>query len=321
MKIVCLDGYTLNPGDISWSPFEALGSFVTYDRTSADQIVTRAQGAQILLTNKTMLSARTLTQLPQAKYIGVLATGYNVVDVKAAAVQGIVVTNVPAYGTDSVAQHAAALLLELARRVGLHHQAVAAGQWTKSPDFCFAVAPVIELTGRTLGIVGFGRIGLALARIASAMGMILLAHHPRPLEPSRLGGLNVTQVDDVDDLFAQSDVISLHCPLTEQTKHLVNARRLAMMKPTAFLLNTGRGPLVDQDALAKALHEGRLAGAGLDVLDVEPPASNNPLLAAPNCIITPHLAWYAQEARQRLMRIAAENLHAFLAGKPVNVVR
>jgi glycerate dehydrogenase len=318
-RIVCLDGYTLNPGDIGWGPFEAVSEITVHDRTPAHQIIARTQKVPHLLTNKTPLDARTLDQLPDLKYIGVLATGYNVVNVHAAAKRNVVVTNVPTYGTDSVAQHAAALILELMRGVGVHHHAVANGQWSNSDNWCFALQPITELTGKTLGIVGLGRIGLALARIGAAMGMKLIAHDQYWPAPDRLGGLDVETVE-LEDLFARADVISLHCPLTDANHHLVNSARLATMKPTAIIINTSRGPLIDNHALADALRAEAIGGAGLDVLDVEPPPADNPLIGAPRCIITPHIAWYAAEARQRLMRIAADNFKAFLDGKPINVV-
>ena len=319
-RIVVLDGYTLNPGDLDWAPFEALGDVTVYERTSEDQIVERAASAPCVLTNKTPLSAETIAQLPQLRYIGVLATGYNVVDVEAARQRDIPVTNIPTYGTDTVAQHAAALMLEMARHISIHNQAVHEGKWTACKDWCFALAPITELTGRTLGIVGLGRIGLTLARIAAAMGMNLIAFDQYRLTAEQLGGLKVDYKASADDVFREADVISLHCPLTDRTHHLVNAERLAMMKPTAVLINTSRGPLIDNAALASALRAGRIAGAALDVLDVEPPPADNPLIGLANCIITPHIAWYAQEARRRLMNIAAENLKAFLDGKPQNVV-
>lgn len=318
-RIVVLDGYTLNPGDISWAGFRELGELTVHDRTPAEEIVDRASGCRYALTNKTPISAEVIDRLPALAYIGVLATGYNVVDVAAARARGIAVTNVPTYGTDSVAQHATALLLELARKVALHAAAVRDGAWTTSEDWCFTLAPIVELSGKTLGIVGIGRIGRAFARIGAAMGMEIIAHDEYPPDASTLSGLAVEFVG-LDDLFRRADVISLHCPLTPATERLVNAERLSLAKPSAFLLNTSRGPLVDNQALADALHAGRLAGAGLDVLDVEPPPGDNPLLTAPNCLITPHIAWYARASRERLMAIAVENLRAFIAGNPVNTV-
>ena len=318
-RIVVLDGYTLNPGDISWAGFEELGELTVHDRTEDAAILERAAGRRFVLTNKVPLSAETLAQLPDLAYIGVLATGYNVVDVEAATRRGIIVTNVPTYGTDSVAQHATALLLELARQPALHATAVRGGDWTNSVDWCFALTPITELSGKVLGIVGIGRIGRAFARIGAAMGMTIIAHDEFPPAPEALEGLAV-ELTDVDELFRRADVISLHCPLTAATERLVNAERLALMKPTALLLNTSRGPLVENQALAAALEAGRIGGAGLDVLDVEPPPADNPLLTAPNCIITPHIAWYAQASRQRLMDIAVENMRAFVRGEPLNTV-
>jgi len=317
-RIVVLDGYTLNPGDIDWQPLAELGDLTLYDRTPADEIVARAKGAPLVLLNKTPLSRETIEAMPELRYVGVLATGYNVVDTAAAAERGIAVTNIPTYGTDSVAQHVAALMLEFARGVAVHDRAVHAGEWTRSEDWCFGKQPMFELTGKTLGIVGIGRIGQAVARIGAAFGMDLIAHDLY-WPADKLAGLRVEQVE-MDALFARADVVTLHCPLTDDNHHLVNAVRLGRMKPNAILINTSRGPLVDNQALADALVAGKIAGAGLDVLDTEPPPADNPLLGAPNCIITPHVAWYAKEARQRLMQIAADNLGAFQAGKPVNTV-
>ncbi len=319
-KIVVLDGYTLNPGDIDWSPLAKLGQLVMHDRTGSDtnRIIERASDARFVLTNKTPLSAAMIGRLPALRYIGVLATGYNIVDVTAAREHGVTVSNVPTYGTDTVAQHAAGLMLELARHVGAHAQAVSQGQWVSSPDWCFTVAPIMELNGRNLGIAGLGRIGRQFATIGAAMGMRVLAS-ASPRGPAATNGLNVEWVE-MDDLFRRADVLSLHCPLTEETRHLVDARRLALMKPTALIINTSRGPLIDQAALAAALHAGRIAGAGLDVLDVEPPPADNPLLGAPRCLITPHIAWASRDARARLIQIAADNLAAFIAGRPTHVV-
>ena len=319
MKIVCLDGYTLNPGDLSWDCFKSLGDITVHDRTPEDQILTRSEGALVLLTNKTPLSAETLAKLPDLKYIGVLATGYNVVDIDAANAAGVTVANVPTYGTDSVAQHAIALLLEFARQVSTHHQAVHEGQWVASDDFCFARKPIFELTGKTFGLIGLGRIGMATAKIAAALGMNLIAATRTWPPRAGLDGLDITH-HDIDAVFRQADVVSLHCPLTPETDQLVNATRLATMKPSAVLLNTSRGPLIDEAALAAALEAGTIAGAGLDVLSSEPPSKSNPLLTAPRCVITPHLAWYAIEARQRLMTTAANNLRSFFAGSPEHVV-
>ena len=318
-NIVCLDGYTLNPGDLSWSPFEELGNLVVYDRTPPDKIVSRAKGAPFVLTNKTPLSADTLSELDGLRYIGVLATGYNIVDVETAAARDITVTNVPTYGTDSVAQHTTALLLQLVRPLAIHDEAVKAGKWSQSPDWCFSVTPIDSLAEKTLGIVGIGRIGLAVARIATAMGMRIIAYDTYWPDPSALEGLSVQRVS-LDELFASADAISLHCPLTEDNYHLVNAKRLTQMKPSALLINTSRGPLIDTEALTEALMEGTIAGAGIDVLEEEPPPAGDALLEAPNCVITPHIAWYAKSSRKRLMAIAAANLESFQKGTAVNKV-
>jgi len=316
MRIVVLDGYTLNPGDLSWDGLQALGECVVYDRTPPAQVVARARDAEIVFTNKTVLDAATLGALPKLRYIGVLATGYNVVDVPTARQRNIVVANIPTYGTRSVAQHVFALLLELTQHVGHHANTVRDGRWSANPDWCYWDFPLMELEGLTMGIVGFGRIGQTVATLASAFGMKVLAHDLQP-PPALPPGVRLA---DLDTVFAQSDVVSLHCPLTAENQGLVNARRLEMMKPSAFLINTSRGPLVNEADLAAALNAGRIAGAGLDVLAVEPPRGDNPLLTARNCLITPHIAWATHSARARLMQIAVENLRAFLAGQPVNVV-
>jgi len=315
MNLVVLDGFTLNPGDLSWADLQALGACTIYDRTPPSELLARAAEADLLLTNKTELGADTIRRLPRLKYIGVLATGTNVVDLAAARARGIPVTNVPAYGTKSVAQLTFALLLELAQHTGHHAQTVREGRWTRSPEWCYWDFPLIELDGLALGIVGYGRIGRAVGELGAAFGMTVLACHP----PAGAVPSYVRFVE-LDALFRDSDVLSLHCPLTPQTAKLVNARRLSLMKPTAFLLNTSRGPLVDEPALADALNAGRLAGAGLDVLATEPPRADNPLLAAKNCLITPHLAWATRAARARLMQIAVANVRAFLRGTPQNVV-
>lgn len=315
-RIVVLDGHTLNPGDLSWTELEALGSCEIHDRTPAALVAERARGAAIVLTNKTVLTREQILGLPDLRYIGVLATGYNVVDVAAAREKGIPVANVPTYGTRSVAQMTFALLLELTQHVGHHAQTVRDGRWTRSPDFCYWDHPLIELEGLTLGIVGYGRIGQAVAELGRAFGLRIVAAASERRASAECPELSLP----LDELFRQSDIVSLHCPLTETTRHLVNERRLALMKPTAFLLNTSRGPLIDEPALAAALNAGRLAGAGLDVLSVEPPSGGNPLFAAKNCLITPHIAWATRSARARLMETAVTNVKAFLAGTPVNVV-
>ncbi|MBF0244898.1 MAG: D-2-hydroxyacid dehydrogenase, partial [Planctomycetes bacterium] len=285
MKIVVLDGATANPGDLSWAGLESQGELTVYDRTPPEAVLERAAGAEVLLTNKTVLKKETLAALPKLRYIGVLATGTNVIDLAAANAQNIVVTNVPAYSTMSVAQQVFALLLELTNRVGRHDTAVHEGAWVRSEDFCFTRSPLIELDGLTLGIVGLGTIGRAVAGIGAAFGMTVIASS----RSSRsIPGIAMV---DRDTLFAEADVVSLHCPLTEETRGMINQTSLDLMKSTAFLINTGRGPLVDEPALAGALKDGVIAGAGLDVLSAEPPAAVNPLLNAPNCVITPHIAW------------------------------
>lgn len=317
MKIVVLDGHTLNPGDLNWAELEALGDCAVYDRSTAAEVLPRAQEAGMVLTNKTVLTREQIHALPRLRYIGVLATGYNVVDVAAARERGIPVCNVPTYGTRSVAQHTFALLLELAHRTGHHAQTVRDGRWARSVDFCYWDYPLVELEGLTMGIVGFGRIGRAVAEVAAAFGMKVLASDTYCAPDSAPPFVRFVELDR---LFTDSDVVSLHCPLTPQTNHLVSRERLARMKPTAFLLNTSRGPLVDGTALAEALNAGRLAGAALDVLAVEPPAADHPLFSAKNCFITPHIAWATRAARSRLMQTAVANVRAFLAGQPQNVV-
>lgn len=312
-RIVVLDGFTLNPGDLSWSGFEELGAVEVHEHTTPEMVLKRAQGAPLVLTNKTVLSGDRLRALPGLRYVGVLATGYNVVDIAAAAELGIAVTNVPGYASPSVAQAVFALLLELANRTGHHAAAVSVGRWSQCRDFCFWDMPLVELAGLTFGIVGYGAIGNAVATIARAFGMKVVVCSRRPVA----GEENVP----LDTLFSQADVISLHCPLTPETKGLVNAARLARMKSSALLINTGRGPLIDEAALAEALNSGRLAGAGLDVLGQEPPAADNPLFQAKNCFITPHIAWATKASRARLMETAVSNLRAFLAGTPQNVIR
>ncbi len=319
MKIVVLDGYTENPGDLSWEGFEALGELTVYDRTpfvgGNSEILARAKGAGAVIVNKTPLSAETIAALaPELQYIGVLATGFNVVDGKAAAAQGVPVCNVPIYGTAAVAQFTMALLLELCHHVGQHAAAVQAGEWARCPDFCFWNSPLVELYGKTFGVVGFGRIGQAAGRLAQAFGMRVLAHDAFVSES------DFAEMTPLPQLLQESDVVSLHCPLTEETHHIINAQNLAQMKDSAFLLNTSRGPLVDEEALAAALRSGKLAGAGLDVLATEPPATPNPLIGAPNCLVTPHIAWAPRESRQRLMDVAVENLRGFQAGQTQNRV-
>jgi glycerate dehydrogenase len=304
MRIVVLDGYALNPGDNPWNTIAALGELVVHDRTSPDQLPARAAGAQVLLTNKVALPGDILRDLPELRFIGVLATGYNIVDTETARELGIIVSNVPEYGTDSVAQYTFALILELCHQVGLHDRSVKAGDWTRSPDWSFWRTPLIELAGLTLGIIGYGRIGRRVGQIAEAFGMKL---HPVDQE----GG---------EQVYAVSDFITLHCPLTPQSSGMINARTLGMMKRGAMLINTARGPLVVEQDLADALNSGHLAGAAVDVVSSEPIEPGNPLLKARNCIITPHLAWATLAARRRLMRTTADNIAAFARGRPINVV-
>ena len=316
MNLVVLDGHTLNPGDLSWDELQSLGPCEIFDRTTPEQILPRAASAEIILTNKVVLNRETIMALPSLRYLGVLATGHNVVDTTAARERGIPVTNIPDYGTRSVAQHTFALLLELTHHTGYHAQSVRDGRWSRSADFCYWDFPLLELDGLILGIIGFGKIGREVAKIAQAFGLRVLIHSRTiPAElPARMESV------PLGELFSRADIVSLHCPLTPATNNLVNAPRLALMKPSALLLNTSRGPLVDEAALAVALNSGRLAGAALDVLSVEPPPLTNPLLTAKNCVITPHLGWATRAARQRLMQIAVANLRTFLNGTPQNVV-
>jgi glycerate dehydrogenase len=317
MKIAVLDGYCLNPGDLSWDGLRRFGEVEVFDRTRVDEVASRAAGAELVFTNKTPLPGYLLEQLPKLRYIGVLATGYNVVDVDAARARGVIVTNIPTYGTASVAQFVFALLLELCHNVRLHADAVRAGEWSHNADWSFWKSPLVELAGKTMGVIGFGRIGRHVGRIADAMGMRVIANDTyHGDEPSYAG----FRWAGVEELLAESDVVSLHSPLFPETRGMINARSLALMKPTAFLINTSRGPLVVDQDLADALNSGKLAGAGLDVLSVEPPAEDNPLLQARNCLVTPHIAWATREARARLMDLVVENVGSFLAGEPRNVV-
>jgi len=316
MKIVVLDGHCLNPGDLSWKALEALGELEVHDRTAPDEVVERSAGARIVLTNKTPVAGEAIRRLEALRYIGLLATGYNVVDVAAAKEQKVVVTHVPSYGTESVAQMVFAHLLNLAQSAAAHADTVRRGRWCESPDFCYWDFPLVELHGLTLGIVGLGRIGTATARIAQALGMRVLACDAAPPSPVPEG----VEMADLERLLVESDAVSLHCPLTPGTEKLINARTLAMMKKTAFLINTSRGQLVDEEALARALNREAIAGAGLDVLFEEPPSPQNPLLVARNCHITPHIAWATRAARIRLMDAVVENVRAFLEGRPKNVV-
>jgi len=317
MKIVVLDGSTLNPGDISWDGFKAIGDVVIYDRTPKEKIVERAMGAEIVYTNKTPLNKEVLKQLTSLKYIGVLATGYDVVDIKTAKENGIIVTNVPGYGTDSVAQLTFALLLELCHHVQCHSNSVMQGKWSQSVDFSFWNYPLIELSGKTMGVIGFGNIGSKVADIAAAFGMHVIGNSKPETDQSDRKNFKWA---DLNQLLEQSDVVSIHCPLSHETRGLVNKACLRRMKAAAFLLNTSRGPIVVDEDLAEALNQGTIAGAAMDVLSVEPPTPDNPLFSAKNCIITPHIGWATKEARTRLMETAVNNLSAFVNNHPVNVV-
>lgn len=316
-KISVLDGYAANPGDLSWEGLRAMGECVVYERTAPEQVLERAAGADAILTNKVVITAEHMEALPDLRYIGVLATGYNVVDIEAAKAKGITVTNIPAYSTASVAQMVFAHILNIATQAQHHSEEVRKGRWSQSKDFCFWDTPLMELRDKKIGLVGLGHIGYTVARVAIGFGMKVYAftsksHFQLPPEIKRM---------EMDELFSECDIVSLHCPLTSDTRGLVDARRLAMMKPTAILINTGRGPLVNENDLANALNSGKIYAAGLDVLSEEPPRADNPLLTARNCYITPHIAWATFEARQRLMQIATDNLRAFLDGKPENVIK
>ncbi|GAP68577.1 lactate dehydrogenase [Bacteroidales bacterium 6E] len=316
IKIVVLDGYTLNPGDLEWDEISALGELKVYDRTDPGDIMERASGAEALFTNKVIITRETIANLPALKFIGVLATGYNVVDTEAAREAGIIVTNIPAYSTQSVAQLAFAHILNFARQVDLHARQVREGAWTGHRDFCFWSTPQTELTGKVLGIIGFGRIGQAIAKIGDAMGMEVIFQNHRKKENIQAYARQVS----LEELLHYSDYISINCPLTADNQGFINKETLSLMKPDAFLINTGRGPLINEQDLADALNSGKIAGAGLDVLSIEPAREGNPLLTAKNCYITPHIAWATKEARVRLMGIAASNLKSFMEGNPVNVV-
>ncbi|MCD6564855.1 MAG: D-2-hydroxyacid dehydrogenase [Bacteroidales bacterium] len=316
MKITVLDGYTLSPGDLSWKELEKLGDCTIYDRTPSDLTVKRAKNADIVLTNKTVLSDRIINELPKMKYIGILATGYDVVDINTAKEKGIPVTNVPSYGTESVAQMVFAHILNLIHRVAHHALTVREGKWAASDDFCYWDFPLMELQGKILGIIGIGRIGQATSRIAKAFGMKILAYDIYPPEKLLKGVKTVA----LDDLLKKSDIVTLHSPMTGENKKMINKQRLEMMKSTAYLINTSRGPLIDEQALADTLNKEEIAGAGLDVLSIEPPKKDNPLYNAKNCFITPHIAWATKAARQRLMNIAVDNVMQYINGKPVNIV-
>ena len=316
MKIVVLDGYGLNPGDLSWESMQALGELEVFDRTSPAELHQRASDAEALITNKTIISAEDMKALPQLKYIGVLATGYNVVDIDAAKALGIVVTNIPAYSTRSVAQMVFAHLLNITQRVGHYAEENNKGRWTNNADFCYWDTPLVELDGKKIGIIGYGNIGQAVAAIATALGMKVYVYSSKPqfLLPQGVQRMSI------DEIFQECDVVSLHCPLTDETNGMVNSTRLNSMKSSAILINTGRGPLVNEQDLADALNNGGIAAAGLDVLFTEPPQKDNPLLTAKNCFITPHIAWATKEARIRLMDIAVNNLKSYIGGSIINNV-
>ena len=317
MKIVVLDGYTLNPGDLSWDGLERCGELTVHERTAPAQVMDRLAGAEIVFTNKTPLTEAHFAANPQIRFVGVLATGYNVVDIAAAKARQIPVCNIPTYGTMAVAQFATALMLELCHRVGRHAESVKAGDWSRGSDFCYWLNPLIELDGKTLGIVGFGRIGQAFGKIAQAFGMKILAVDEYPNKALESDTLRYVTLDE---LYANADVISLHCPLFENNRGMINQAAIAKMKPGVLILNTSRGPLINEADLVEGLKSGRVAGAAVDVLSSEPPQADNPLLSAPNCLVTPHIAWATKEARSRLMNIAVENLNAFLRGEAQNVV-
>lgn len=316
MKIVILDGYTENPGDLSWDGFENLGELTVYDRTPREKIIERIGKAEAVIVNKTPIDKATLEACPNIRYIGVLATGYNVVDVNAAKEKGIAVCNIPTYGTEAVAQFAIALLLEVCHHVAHHSQAVHEGRWENNADWCFWDYPLIELAGKTMGIIGFGRIGQATGRIAKALGMKVIAFD----EYANDSGSMIAEYVSLDELFAQSDVITLHCPLFPSTEGIINGKNIAKMKDGVIIINNSRGQLIHEGDLAEALNSGKVYAAGLDVVSSEPINGNNPLLKAKNCIITPHISWAPKESRKRLMDIAVNNLAAFINGNPINVV-
>ncbi len=318
MRTVILDAYTAAPDPQVWEPLRSLGEVLIYERTEPEQVLERTQGADTVLINKIHMSREVMDALPSLRYIGVTATGYNVVDIEAACERGIVVTNVPAYSTMSVAQMVFAHLLDITNEVAHYTTAVKAGSWTAAKDFCTYDTPLTELDGRTMGIVGLGNTGTAVARMAQAFGMKVLAQSSKP--QSVLDNLGIERAESYEELFSRADVLSLHCPLTADTHHLVNAERLALMKSSAILINTGRGPLVDEQALADALNSGRIYAAGVDVLAEEPPRQGSPLMTARNCRITPHIAWATVEARQRLISTVIENVMTFAAGKPQNCI-
>ena len=317
MKIVVLDGYAANPGDISWAPMEALGVLTVYDRTAPEEVIQRIGDAEMVLTNKVIIDRKVMDACPKLKYIGVLATGYNVVDLAAAIEKKIVVTNIPAYSTPSVVQMTFALLLEMCHHVGEHSRAVHQGDWIQSKDFCFWNYPLTELQGKTMCVYGFGRIGRAVAKIALAFGLrvVAVAHHPETAAP-----MTGVEIMSAEDAFAAADIISLNCPLNEETKDLICTKNIARMKESVWILNTARGPVVNENELRQALESGRVGAYGADVICVEPMQADCPLLGAPNCILTPHIAWAPKESRQRLMDIAVANVAGFISGRIENQV-
>lgn len=318
MKIVVLDGFTANPGDLSWDELGEIGKLEVYDRTAPEELLTRAEGAEVLLTNKVIIDAETMAALPCLRYIGVTATGYNVVDIAEAHQRNIIVTNIPAYSTMSVAQMVMAHLLNITNQVALHSDAVKQGEWEQSPDFSFTKSPITELDGLTMGIIGLGNIGSATARMAQAMGMKVMAISSKTEEA--LLQIGVQKAKNYEQLFSEADVISLHCPLTNDTHHIINQERLSLMKSTAIIINTGRGPLLDEEAVAEALSTKKIYAVGIDVLTEEPPLKGSPLISAPRCYITPHIAWASKAARRRLIDIAISNVKAFACGEPQNQV-
>lgn len=317
MKIIILDGYTENPGDLSWEGFEKLGDLTVYNRTPAELIISRINDAEVVVTNKTPMTKETMAACPHLKYIGVLATGFNVIDTEEARKRNIVVSNIPSYGTEAVSQFVFALLLEIAHHVAHHSHQVHKGRWTSSPDWCFWDYPLIELQNKTMGIIGYGRIGKTTGKIAQAFGMKVLAHDSHP--DLSLENKNMHYVSQ-EEVFSQSDVLVLHCPLTPFTEGMVNKETITKMKDGVILINNSRGSLIVEQDLYEALESGKVYAAGLDVVSTEPISKNNPLLKAKNCLITPHISWAPKESRQRLMEIAVDNLRAFVEGHPVNVV-
>lgn len=316
MKIVNLDGYTTNPGDQSWDWLGKYGEYKIYDRTNKEDIITRAKDADILIINKSVITAEMLDKMPNLKYVGLQSTGYNVIDCEAARKRGITVSNIPAYSTNAVAQLVFAFILQITNKVTMHSDAVHSGEWCECPDFCFWKAPLAELDGKTIGIIGYGSIGKKVSKIADAFGMNVLVFTPHPKSEENA----IVRFVNFDELLAKSDIITCHCPLNNKTENLIDKTALSKMKKSAIFINTSRGPVVDDKALADALNNGEIQAAGLDVLRVEPPSKDNPLLTAKNCYITPHIAWAAYETRARLLRILEENLKAFIEGKPQNVV-